>query len=101
MRAIRFVLPLLGLLAAPAWAGEDTAAYALGVDGLSCPFCAYGIEKELASVDGVERIDVDIEAGLITVRMAAGATLDEGRARKATEDAGFSLRSFAPVTPRQ
>ncbi len=99
MRAIRFVLPLLGLLAAQAWATEGAAVYALGIDGLSCPFCAYGIEKELASVDGIEHIDVDIGEGVITVHMAAGTTLDETVARQATEDAGFSLRSFEPVIP--
>lgn len=98
MKAIRTILLLLGLLAAPAWASEAAPVYALGIDGLSCPFCAYGIEKELASLAGVERLGTDIGEGLVTVHMAAGATLDEATARKAAEDAGFSLRSFEEIS---
>lgn len=98
MKTIRTALLLLGLLAAPAWASENAPVYALGVDGLSCPFCAYGIEKELSSLDGIKEIDTDIGSGLITVHMSEGATLDEATAKKATEDAGFSLRSFEQVS---
>ena len=100
MNTIRCAAALVGFFAFPAWAGEGAAVYALGIDGLSCPFCAYGIEKELASVDGIERIDVDIGEGVITVRMAAGATLDEPTAQRAAENAGFSLRSFEPAAPQ-
>ncbi|MBI2311453.1 MAG: heavy-metal-associated domain-containing protein [Betaproteobacteria bacterium] len=72
-------------------------AYKLRVDGLACPFCAYGIEKKLGAVKGVERIEVDIGAGTVTVTMAEGATLDEAAAGKAVKEAGFSLRSFERV----
>ena len=69
--------------------------YTLHADGLACPFCAYGIEKQLSKIDGVEQIDVDIESGTITLTMAEGASLDEATARKAVEAAGFTLRDFA------
>lgn len=70
------------------------AAWLLRVDGLSCPFCAYGIEKKLGAVKGVQRVEVDIASGTVTVTMAKGATLDEASAKKAVRDAGFSLRSL-------
>ena len=35
-------------------------SYVLGVDGLACPFCAYGIEKRLNKVDGVTGVEVDV-----------------------------------------
>ena len=44
MKTTRIVLLFLGLLAAPAWAGQAAKVYNVGVDGLGCPFCAYGIE---------------------------------------------------------
>ena len=69
-------------------------AFKLRVDGLACPFCAYGIEKQLSSVDGVQSVDVDIKAGEVIVTMADGVTLDETEARRAVKDAGFDLRSF-------
>lgn len=95
MNLLKIGAILFALVVSPALAGSDEGVYELGVDGLSCPFCAYGIEKELSRVAGVAAIDTDIEKGLITVRMTNGATLDEPTARKAAEDAGFSLRSFA------
>ena len=42
-------------LATTALAGQPR--YNLSVDGLACPFCAYGIEKELAGLDGVAQED--------------------------------------------
>jgi mercuric ion binding protein len=98
MRTIGFALLLLGLSAALAGAAQAGEVYTVGVDGLGCPFCAYGVEKELGSVDGVDTVDVDIESGVVVITMAAEATLDRDTARKAVENAGFDLRSFARVS---
>ena len=100
MRRLRISLLLLGLFIAPAFAQEGGATFELGIDGLSCPFCSYGIEKELSKIAGVEKITVDIAKAVIRVRMKAGKTLSEAVARKATKDAGFSLRSFARIRER-
>jgi len=85
------------ILAAALWAAAAAAqgqSYALEVDGLACPFCAYGIEKQLRRVEGVEAIDVDVKAGRVVVTLAQGRALSEAQARKAIEDAGFTLRGF-------
>ncbi len=71
--------------------------YQLRVDGLACPFCAYGIEKELNRTDGVESIEIDINAGTVTVTMAEGATMTEAQASRIVEDAGFTLGGFEKV----
>lgn len=85
----------LALFASSALAAQ--IAYQLRVDGLSCPFCAYGIEKKLRAVNGAQRVEVDIASGSVSVTMAEDATLDEASAKKAVRDAGFSLRSFEPI----
>ena len=85
---IAFAIP-----AGLAVAGEK-ATYAIGVDGLACPFCAYGIEKQLGRIAGVETVLTDIESGTVAVTMEEGATLEEAAATNAVEDAGFTLRSF-------
>ena len=64
------------------------------VDGLSCPFCAYGVEKKVGGLDGVEKVEIEIEDGLVAVTLADGATLDEATAKQAIDEAGFTLRSF-------
>lgn len=97
MKTIRIAMLLLGLLAAPAWAGQDARVYELGIDGLGCPFCAYGVEKELTGISGVESLDIDLKDGVIIVRMTGGVALDQAAANEAVEDAGFTLRSFDEV----
>jgi copper chaperone CopZ len=68
--------------------------YQLEVDGLACPFCAYGIEKKLSQLSGVVQVETDVANGRVEVDMADGQTLNEDQARQAVKDAGFSLRSF-------
>ncbi|RME64393.1 MAG: copper chaperone [Alphaproteobacteria bacterium] len=91
---------LLALLAAAldhaavASAFEAQAVYTLQVDGLACPFCAYGIEKQLARLDGVQAVSTQIARGTVTIIMKPGATLTEKSAAKAVDKAGFTMRSF-------
>ncbi len=88
----------LMFLAGAAAAEAVKPVYELGVNGLGCPFCAYGVEKRLHAVKGVDRVEIDLKRGVAAVTMAEGATLDEDTAKQAVEDAGFDLRSFGPVS---
>lgn len=87
---------LLLLLAPGFWNVQAFAAerYTLEVDGLACPFCAYGVEKRLSAVDGVENVETDIKSGRVVVTVADGMPLSRAAAEKAVEEAGFTLRSF-------
>ncbi len=86
---------ILGLtLFAMSAALGQSHVYKLFVDGLACPFCAYGVEKKITGLKGVDKIDIDIDAGLVAVTMADGATLDEAVASRAVDQAGFTLRRF-------
>lgn len=87
----------LGLTLMITSAFATAQSYKLRVDGLACPFCAYGVEKKLGAIEGVQRIEVDIASGTVTVTMKEGANLDEAVARKAVKDAGFTLRGFQPA----
>ncbi len=60
------------------------------VEGMACPFCAYGIEKRLRTVDGVGSIDVDIEGGEATIHAAEGASIALGEIPGAVRSAGFT-----------
>ena len=86
------------MLAALAFSVAALAAdkhYVLGVDGLACPFCAYGIEKRLNKVDGVTGVEVDVGKSTVRVTLQEGRTFSEERARQAVEQAGFTLRSYS------
>lgn len=94
---VRTTALALSLMLLPLAAFAAQTQYQLRVDGLACPFCAYGIEKELKRTDGVERIDIDINAGTVTVTMADGATMTEAQAARIVKDAGFTLAGFKQV----
>lgn len=87
-----FMLTIILSALSLAWAGE--ARYALRVDGLACPFCAYGIEKHLERIDGVRQAATELGDGVVIVTMAEGRELTEPEAKKAVDAAGFSLRGF-------
>lgn len=79
------------------WSATLLAAgtqYNLRVDGLSCPFCAYGIEKKLVRTEGVESVTFDLEKGLVIVKVEAGVTLTEAQLKQLVDDEGFTLRSM-------
>ena len=67
------------------------------VDGLACPFCAYGIEKRLKKIDGVAELSVLLEEGKVQLKLAEGATVSEERLQKAVAEAGFETRSIVFV----
>ncbi len=96
-RFFRTAAVALSLLLLPLVAFAGPTQYQLRVDGLACPFCAYGIEKELHRTDGVESIDIDINAGVVTVTMAEGGTMTEAQASRIVKDAGFTLGGFEKV----
>lgn len=96
MHRISVTIVLFAALLAPLVAQAEANVYELRVDGLACPFCAYGIEKKLSRIEGVEKIDVELKSGVVIVTMAEGAALAEEVAHKAVKEAGFTLRAFAP-----
>jgi mercuric ion binding protein len=93
-RGLLAAVLLATVWAAPLPAQDAKPVYTLYADGLACPFCAYGIEKQLSAIEGVETVETDLKTGTITITLLDGATLDEAVARMAVEAAGFTLRGF-------
>jgi len=82
-------------LAAPLSALAGDNQYVLGVDGLACPFCAFGIEKRLNEVDGVTNVQIDVGESVVRVTLQEGKKLTEAQAHQAIKEAGFTLRSYS------
>lgn len=85
-------------LSAPAAVPADEI-YRLRVNGLACPFCAYGIEKKLGNTEGVEIIDIRINEGLVLVSVGEQSHFDEALARRLVEESGFTLTAFEKIEP--
>jgi copper chaperone CopZ len=56
------------------------------VPAMHCGHCERAIKEELAAVDGVIAVTVDLETKLVTV---TGDELDDGALRAAIEEAGY------------
>ena len=95
MKKLCWILLSALLVVNSAWA--QGTEYQLGVDGLACPFCAYGIEKQLHKLDGVQSVEVDVAKGRVVVTMQDDRQLQREEAEQAVKKAGFSLRSFDRV----
>lgn len=61
------------------------------VSGMSCSHCAGAVEGELVRLPGVTGVEVDVDAGKVTV--VSHALLDAAAVRAAVEEAGYDLAS--------
>ena len=91
---IRKIIPLLlgVVFIQTAWAAGTR--YEMRVDGLACPFCAYGVEKKLKAINGTSDIHVDLDKGLVNVTVSEGMELTEEQMKKLFTDSGFTYRSM-------
>lgn len=80
------------------WAGVSLAEndrYVMRVDGLACPYCAYGVEKKLKQIEGVTAIDIDLDSGVVTVEVREDVHLRESDMQRLFNDAGFTFRGMS------
>ncbi len=59
------------------------------VVGMSCGHCKSTIERALHELSGVHQVNVDLDAGTVTVH---GTPLDEEALRRKIDDAGYVVR---------
>jgi len=64
------------------------------VDGLSCPFCAYGLEKKLKAVSGSKDVSIELTKGEATMSVPKDQQPTEEELRKIVKDAGFTPRDI-------
>ncbi|MBL4608839.1 MAG: heavy-metal-associated domain-containing protein [Pseudomonadales bacterium] len=91
MRALFFTL-LLTMTWSPVTQAAETL-YEIRVDGLACPYCAYGIEKKFMQRGIVKTFDMDFKKGLVKVTLKDGEEMTEPQLKQLFDEAGFSYRS--------
>lgn len=81
-----FMLTLIPLVALFAEQKQATVR----IDGLSCPFCAFGLEKKLKSIEDVENLEIKVNEGLALMTFGDSAKIDEKLIAKKVREAGFT-----------
>lgn len=67
------------------------------VTGMTCGHCVSSVLEELSAIEGVESVDVDLNAGGHSrVTVASAVRLDPDAVRSAVKEAGYELVSSAP-----
>ena len=75
MISFRAFVLVVSLLFVSSGAYADSTVYQIGVDGMACPFCVYGVEKQLRKVDGVTEVETELKTGTILLTVTEGEPL--------------------------
>ena len=87
------LLMLMVVFSAVAQEGKDK--FMVQVDGLGCPFCAYGLEKKFKEFKGIKNVKIDIETGDFSFSYPAEKALTLTDVEKQVEKAGYT-----PITAK-
>ncbi len=60
------------------------------VEGLGCPFCAYGLEKKFKELKGLKKPVIDMETGRFTFQYPSDNPLSIVQVEKQVETAGYT-----------
>ena len=82
------VFLLMGL--SPIYAQDSNRIILVQVDGLSCPFCSYGLEKKLKKLNGVGKVEIHMRQGKAEMKVNPGITISDESIKQAVIDAGFT-----------
>lgn len=90
-----FILPALWLLAgtsrtAAQSSKADGKQAIVTVQGMQCPFCAYGIQKHLKKLSGVKSVEVELEKNQAIVTLEPDADVSDKDIQQAIRKAGFT-----------
>ena len=61
------------------------------VTGMTCDHCVRAVQSEVAAIDGVDDVAVDLESGKVTVE--SSRPLDDAEVTAAVEEAGYEITS--------
>lgn len=86
---ILFALILFGCTMG-AQAQETYDKFEVQVDGLGCPFCAYGLEKKFKEFKGIREVKIDIATGQFTFDYPAEKALSLKDVENQVHKAGYT-----------
>ncbi len=88
------LMSLIMLLGVTSLAQAEVKQVTLRIDGLACPFCAFGLEKKLKKLDGYRSIKVFINEGKVNIGWKEDKPLKISAIHAAVKAAGFTIRNI-------
>lgn len=64
--------------------------FTVKVDGLGCPFCAYGLEKKFKELKGIDDVSIEMETGIFTFTFPTKESLTVEKVESQVDAAGYT-----------
>ncbi|WP_041567412.1 heavy-metal-associated domain-containing protein [Nonlabens dokdonensis] len=87
---LSIVIGLFAIVKADAQKNKDMDQFEVQVDGLGCPFCAYGLEKKFKEFKGIKNVAIDIETGDFSFSYPASKNLTMDAVVEQVKKAGYT-----------
>lgn len=89
-----YLLLAAGIISISSLTAQDTTDdrdyFTMQVDGLGCPFCAYGLEKKFKKFKALKDLKLDMETGVFTFNYPASEGLTVEEVEKQVDAAGYT-----------
>ena len=73
---------------------DDCRIVEIEIHGMTCPFCVYGLEKELGRLDGVESVRISLKSKRARIVLKNDAEISNGLIRETITRSGFTPREI-------
>lgn len=84
-----FIVAVLFFLTASAF-GADETVLEIDIDGMTCPFCVYSLEKELGKLSEVKQVLISLKSNKARLILKEGAHIDSDTLREVVLEAGYT-----------
>ncbi len=85
-----FFLAFVNLTFADNVIASKSNSIEMQVNGMTCPFCVYSVEKNLNKLPHIEQAQVSLKQKKIRIRMKPGHYVDEKEVREIITKSGFT-----------
>ena len=84
-----FIVAVLVFLIAPAF-GADETILEIDINGMTCPFCVYSLEKGLGKLSEVKEVLISLKSNKARLTLKEGAHIDSDTLQEVVLEAGYT-----------
>ncbi len=84
-----FIVAILLCLSASVF-GADETVLEIDINGMTCPFCVYSLERELGKLSEVKQVLISLKLNKARLTLKEGTHIDSDTLREVVLTAGFT-----------
>ncbi len=84
-----FIIAVLLCLSTSVFSADETILE-IDINGMTCPFCVYSLEKELGKLSEVEEVLISLKLNKARLTLREGAHIDSDTLQEGVLRAGFT-----------